>query len=110
MRTPCRPAVHRPAAVAQDHGGALVVPIVQHIRQEIAVAARRNRDEEVAALDIPHLSSRRQPPGRFHAAAGHDLGQVKHDLSIKVGARGKDSEARSVTSAARRIDEPRRIW
>ena len=66
------------------------------------VATRRNRDEEVAALDTASVRDASRPEG--FRCAGHDLGQVKHD-SIKVGARGKDSGQKRPTSAAD-IDDP----
>ena len=42
--------VHRLAAVAQDHRGPLVVPVVDDVLEEVDVAARGNACEEVAAL------------------------------------------------------------
>jgi hypothetical protein len=63
------------------------VPIVQHIREEIAVAVRRNRDEEVATVD----GDASRPEG-FRRGAASDRGRPG-----KTGVRAK--AARSIASA-----------
>ena len=52
---------YRPAAMSQDCNAAFVVPIVQDLRQQIGIAARRNLNKEIAADDraaIRHTSRR----------------------------------------------------
>ena len=71
------PAVilHPPGQLRKIVNRAVVVPVVQHIRQEVAVAARWKRDEKVAALD----GSCRDAADQSIRRAGDDLGKIKQN-------------------------------